>query len=843
MRTALPLMVFCAGLAAYCAGLPALADGGQSLPGTWRFSNGAEFPGAAGAMEALSPGGQKAVFDFSNGGSYVGLYLDLNTPEPLKAVNFRINKPAEGTFTLRVTDATGQDFQKQVDTPEAGWQNITVMLDNWMVYWGGANDGVFHPPVRTLGFLIESQGLDSPKGAMLIDALAGVADASGKTADSVLFEGRYVAVNFQSEAPFWAHPAGALKNGVLTTPAAGVPPSAGLSGSVSLFGRPKTLELRVKRGTPGAVVKITLGSHFQNFDRVLGTLEGGQQTFSATMPPDGWVHSGAEEKGVSYPLRVGGITLESGKPDTPAEVEFDALECVTTVPRAAAVALFSSLKFDRTTGAGGAPVPLTAVCRGWNMPGTDACGTVRMTFRDWEGRVLDEKSSDWTLPANGTPADISWQITVPGDRNFADVEFSFEAGDATPVTARSGFTRGMGDAGDAALRPESPWGMGVYLYRYGHNDDGRAEMDRAAALAQAAGVKWTREEFSWAGIETGPGRYDFSFYDTVVDTANRHGISVYGLLSYWGRFTQPYTEKGIDDFCAWARATVRQFRGRVNHWEIYNEPNIFFWDGPKELYPVLVRRCCNAIKEEDPEATVLAVSTSGIDKDFIRQVVDAGAPFDVLTIHPYRGRLIDAGFVRELRGAAALAGNRPVWITEMGWPTHIGGGVDERAQAQLLSRCYLSAVASGAVQNVGWYDFRNDGDDPFYNEANFGVLRQDMTPKPAYRALATVCRSFAGGGKPEMPKIEGDGVLGLQMGNALALWSPSANRGVKVWFANDPPVVRNLMGELFGAACGVDNMRLALRAGCPVFLDGSPPVRIQVVTADAGNDTREDSAK
>ena len=830
MRTALSLIVFCAGVTAWCAS-GAAADG-QPLSGAWRFSNGAEFPGAEGAMETLPSGVQKASFDFSKGGNYVGLYLDLNQPAPLKAVVFRLNKPAEGTLTLRATDATGQDFQKQVDTAGEGWQSVTVMLDNWAASWGGANDGVFHPPVRTIGFLIEGQGLASPKGDMLIDAPVGIVGDPDKTGASALFEGRYVVTDFRDTAEFSVNPAGALQSGVLKTASAGAAPSAGLSGSVSLFGRPKALELRVKRGTPGSVVKMTLGSHFQNFDRVLGALEGGVQTFSVTMPPDGWVHSGAAEKEISHPIRVCGLTVESGKADTPAEAEFDVLECVTTVPRAGAVTLFSTLNYDRAATAGNAAVPMTASCRAWNMLDTEARGTIRMTFRDWESRVLDEKSSEWALPANGTPVNLSWPVTVPAGRNFADVEFRFEAEATKPATARSGFTRGMTDAGDAALRPESPWGMGVYLYRYGSNDAGHAEMDRAAALAQAAGVKWTREEFSWAGIETAPGQYDFSFYDTVVDTANRHGISVYGLLSYWGRFTQPYTEKGINDFCAWARATVRHFKDRVKHWEIYNEPNIFFWDGPKELYPVLVERCFKAIKEEDPQATVLAVSTSGIDKKFIKLVVDADAPFDVLTIHPYRRRLADEGFIRELQDAAALAGNRPVWITEMGWPTHIGGGADERAQAQLLSRCYLCAIASGAVQNMGWYDFRNDGNDPFYNESNFGVLRGDMSPKPAYRALATVCRTFAAG-KPTAAKVEGDGVLGLQMGGALALWSPAGGREATLWFKRAPAAVQNLMGEPLEVRHELNHVRVLLREGSPIFFSGAEPVRIRAGAVDA----------
>jgi hypothetical protein len=160
--------------------------------------------------------------------------------------------------------------------------------------------------------------------------------------------------------------------------------------------------------------------------------------------------------------------------------------------------------------------------------------------------------------------------------------------------------------------------------------------------------------------------------------------------------------------------------------------------------------------------------------------------------------------------------------------------VDERAQAQLLSRCYMGAVASGAVQNMGWYDFRNDGNDPFYNEFNFGVLRQDMSPKPAYRALATVCRSFAAG-KPAAAAVEGDGVLGLQMGDALALWSPSGDREAELWFRHAPEAVLNLMGEPLDVSREASRMGVRLRAGSPVFFTGAEPQRIRaraVETAD-----------
>jgi len=137
-----------------------------------------------------------------------------------------------------------------------------------------------------------------------------------------------------------------------------------------------------------------------------------------------------------------------------------------------------------------------------------------------------------------------------------------------------------------------------------------------------------------------------------------------------------------------------------------------------------------------------------------------------------------------------------VWITEMGWPT-VPDNATERQQAALLARSYLSAIGSGASHNICWYDFRNDGWNPYYNEENFGITYQDLTPKPAYRALASVCRTFQTG----TPGIAGQpiGQTGanlwtFRMGDASAVWSDSVHVRIAV-ATPGTPVILNLMGE------------------------------------------------
>ncbi|HVV72915.1 MAG TPA: hypothetical protein VHI52_15680, partial [Verrucomicrobiae bacterium] len=43
-----------------------------------------------------------------------------------------------------------------------------------------------------------------------------------------------------------------------------------------------------------------------------------------------------------------------------------------------------------------------------------------------------------------------------------------------------------------------------------------------------------------------------------------------------------------------------------------------------------------------------------------------------------------------------------------------------------------------------WYDWKNDGNDPAEREDNFGTVLANLEPKPAFRAIQTLCRQLAG---------------------------------------------------------------------------------------------------
>jgi len=800
------------------------ADGDMN---SWRVTSDHDSTAAHSGIEQASPGVVRFRYDFTEGGTYATATCDLPHPATLENLSLRVRDPQQASLRIGVVDNANQTFQEPVFIGHTRWQRISLDMLAWDFHSGGPGDGVFRPPVKGFQIVVDNRDLPSPMGEIFLADVTAEPEPQGKS-DGV-YEVTYRVTDFGNDSGFQPGAHSTLRDRVWRVDLSQAR-SAALTHSLPLFGSARRGTLTVRGGNPGNILKIQLGSHFQVFRYTLGALDGKEKTFRFPFPIGGpdertaqgddaqaWEYWGGESDGiVRLPLRVVDVLLERGEgPASPGELELVDLRCETLVPRDEAVLARSQLI---QTASDGETRRVAASCTAWNLLDKPLTGTLTFTVQDWQETVLQRNESEWTIPAEGVPATTTLTASIPAKLNFAEATFQFEAGE-TRLSSRACLTQGPHDAGDPDLRPESPWGMGVYLYRYPGNAEGLAQMDRAAALAQAAGVKWSREEFGWARIEPSQGQFDFSFYDDLVETAHRHGISVYGLLSYWSDWTQPYTEAGIEDYCHWARATVRHFKDRIKHWEIYNEPNIFFWSGPKDLYYVLLKKAYAAIKAEDPQAQVLGMSTSGIDRRFIEKGLETAAPFDVLTVHPYRRTLIEEGLTSELQRIARLADDRPVWITEMGWSTQVGG-VDERTQAELLARSYLASIGSGACQNVSWYDFRCDGADPFYNEANFGVLRTDLVPKPAYRALMTVCRTLAGG-IPRPVHFPDRDVHVLEADAGMAFWSTVQPLKVDCKIQEGHPSVVNLMGEPVSSSRDGETIPLTLTPGRPLFVTGA----------------------
>lgn len=312
-----------------------------------------------------------------------------------------------------------------------------------------------------------------------------------------------------------------------------------------------------------------------------------------------------------------------------------------------------------------------------------------------------------------------------------------------------------------------PDGAGVNIhFTRGH--------ERDLDLIAAAGFKFVRQDFFWGSIEQQKGVYDWSEYDELVANLDQRGMHAYFILDYsnplyegeetstnpvWHTVERttiaPQHPDSVAAFARWAAAAAKHFHDRGVIWEIWNEPNSNFWQPGSNVgqYCTLALATCRAIREEEPEATIVGPATSGLPRDFLESVCKSGLLeyFDAVSVHPYRAphqvpesAAKDLARLRALIKQYAPPGKQdmPILSGEWGYSSNTKGVTLER-QAQFIVRQQLSNRLCGVPVSI-WYDWKNDGDDPAENEHNFGTVRSDFTPKPAYLAVQTLTRELAG---------------------------------------------------------------------------------------------------
>ncbi|MGA2533156.1 MAG: glycosyl hydrolase [Candidatus Aminicenantales bacterium] len=281
----------------------------------------------------------------------------------------------------------------------------------------------------------------------------------------------------------------------------------------------------------------------------------------------------------------------------------------------------------------------------------------------------------------------------------------------------------------------------------------RAGADAILDLIKDARIGWIRDEVYWSEVEKEKGVFRFPpAYDYYLRAAQARGIQVLLILDFGNAVYSgaekgaPATEAERQAFARYCREVVKRYKPLgVRHYEIWNEPNAsMFWKPQPNLedYARLLEAAYKSCKDADPGATVLGCSTSGTDLNFIGRVLDAGGGrfMDAVSFHPYCQPLPpEKKLLTDISKLKGIAPGKPLWITEFGYQTDTGAaGVDEETQANYLVRAFLLARSSSVVERVSWYDFQNDGEDRAEPEMNFGLVRKNLSPKPAYAAFKTM---------------------------------------------------------------------------------------------------------
>lgn len=183
---------------------------------SWSFYNGAEYPGANGSLAQDSSSvhsgtaSGKLHADFGNGGAYVSTRRSVPNIDA-RALTFALQTSDMRYIGLRLTDSTGQVHQQRITVPaSADWQTFTVTQFNAgaaYIHFGGANDGVWHGPVKQVEFIMDRGLLYAGKtsGDTRFDDVALLApppplSVSDSRYSNVFLENEAVAFNVSTQA-------------------------------------------------------------------------------------------------------------------------------------------------------------------------------------------------------------------------------------------------------------------------------------------------------------------------------------------------------------------------------------------------------------------------------------------------------------------------------------------------------------------------------------------------------------------------------------------------------------------------------------------------------------------
>jgi hypothetical protein len=319
-------------------------------------------------------------------------------------------------------------------------------------------------------------------------------------------------------------------------------------------------------------------------------------------------------------------------------------------------------------------------------------------------------------------------------------------------------------AGVAAvfLAPDPPPGFLIGI--------ARPPLDVAALRkVRESGANSFRRTLEWSAVRKPGGNMEIPpvFVSALVE-GRRLGLMPIVVLGYGHREFDgggyPQSDAALRAFGEFARFAVGKLGGLVTQWELWNEWNrgtgMPAWAGRglPDAYVRFLERIAPEVRGADPRAQVWGGAMEGIGRfnRWTENACRAGMlrPLDALTFHPYeyflppeervpeRGLL---GFVRELEATISSdsrGGRIPLYVTELGWPTH-EGGVTLEEQAKFIARALLLLRANPRVRGVWIYTLYDREGSATNLENHFGLLFPDGSPKPAwhaFRGVATLLR-------------------------------------------------------------------------------------------------------
>jgi len=289
-------------------------------------------------------------------------------------------------------------------------------------------------------------------------------------------------------------------------------------------------------------------------------------------------------------------------------------------------------------------------------------------------------------------------------------------------------------------------------------------------LFAKAGVRhlrpWLHWENTWANQEPRKGEFHTGPLDMLLRRMALYNQNyeytlykfspVIGLKSASALEFSSLDDEQMKEWQAYVRRIVTHCKGKVNEWEVWNEPDLL--NSSKnagfsgEFYAKFLIATAKAIREADPDAKIHALSHAFL-LDWLREVgkTDVRPYLDALTLHSYAG---PAKFVSGSEDRQQVIYDMGLWNVPQYYNEIANAGFDlseayrkalpnnsERNQAIALPLNYLQSLHLGGPKGRAYWFCSLGPRDGFHDlkwDSTNGLLYVGEQPKAAFPALAAM---------------------------------------------------------------------------------------------------------
>lgn len=279
---------------------------------------------------------------------------------------------------------------------------------------------------------------------------------------------------------------------------------------------------------------------------------------------------------------------------------------------------------------------------------------------------------------------------------------------------------------------------------------GRDRMTQVASLEALAGVNHVRDRLTWGQMEPQRGRFaSDTQYDASAKAQSDAGLSLLQVNHSspgWANADGRRFPLDLRDAYRFYKAMAARWRGKVEAFEPWNEADGRDFGGHTGAEMAYLQKASYlGLKAGNPHVTaclnVLASHQHSQLEDLAAN--EAWPYFDTYNLHHYEG--FD-GYPFLYADHRAVSAGRPLWVTECAIPVKWSGtperkelsDADLRIQSERIAQVYVGAIHEGAA--AAFYFILGDYVE---GQTQFGVIRRDLTPRPAYVAVAAAGRLLA----------------------------------------------------------------------------------------------------